>query len=48
MKTSEVTPLPLYKFAALCKEAGFPAVSKKVRYGPMTRRLMVMDDDRVL
>ncbi|ORZ02772.1 aldehyde dehydrogenase domain-containing protein [Syncephalastrum racemosum] len=25
MKTSEVTPLPLYKFAALCKEAGFPA-----------------------
>ncbi|ORZ01659.1 aldehyde dehydrogenase domain-containing protein [Syncephalastrum racemosum] len=25
MKTSEITPLPLYKFAALCKEAGFPA-----------------------
>ena len=27
MKTSEITPLPAYKFAALVKEAGFPAVS---------------------
>lgn len=43
MKTSEVTPLPLYKFAALCKEAGFPAVSKIDQ--PITRRLIVMDDD---
>ncbi|KAL0091225.1 aldehyde dehydrogenase domain-containing protein [Phycomyces blakesleeanus] len=25
MKTSEITPLPLYKFAELVKEAGFPA-----------------------
>ncbi|KAG2217547.1 hypothetical protein INT45_005433 [Circinella minor] len=25
MKTSEITPLPAYKFAALVKEAGFPA-----------------------
>lgn len=27
MKTSEVTPLPAYKFAELVKEAGFPPVS---------------------
>jgi acyl-CoA reductase-like NAD-dependent aldehyde dehydrogenase len=27
MKTSELTPLSAYKFAALVKEAGFPAVS---------------------
>lgn len=27
MKASEITPLSLYKFADLVKEAGFPAVS---------------------
>lgn len=31
MKTSEITPLPLYKFAELVKEAGFPAVSKRIK-----------------
>ncbi|KAL0074799.1 aldehyde dehydrogenase domain-containing protein [Phycomyces blakesleeanus] len=33
MKTSEVTPLSLYKFAALCKEAGFPAGTVNVITG---------------
>lgn len=29
MKTSELTPLPLYKFGELVKEAGFPPVSSR-------------------
>jgi acyl-CoA reductase-like NAD-dependent aldehyde dehydrogenase len=32
MKTSEITPLPLYKFAELVKEAGFPPVSTSCAY----------------